>query len=904
MLTRYRFVLVLCLFIIQLTYTYPAFTQPHIFNKGSRHYLQKIGTEEHARINPIGRQMIIEYATALATNPANLNTYFQCEVSRESTIAASGEVTVRFRVTNGSVSGDASLRGFDIPDVLMPSVFNATLFLSNSKGDTLLYEPQKSLRLALGASSHVRFTVELPPETDTVWVEVKDLFFFHERQDSQRLIARIQKIADYYAADYLLRNVQQQLATVNCRQYDLLPQCFLAMLEVDRILQHIGKANFPEHLSLGVSDPLDMQRRFEIASNTYAYLMREFTGTLRQTDRIYLTQTLETLVTRYIDGITRHINDHPEPGFAAAPFINQLSSIAFAGKEFEQKAGFFRQIAARIRPDLLPNDAVTELLTMTYEAMLLKAKDYIRNVEFNKAVVLLETAGRFCEAFEELECSEDAYFELSKAKHGLFGFYLTVAERAIEMQRPDIASSYVFLGREYQRNNRKLIIHDGEVTVMLIKLFDAWVLEAAKYNRSERYDSAMLLLNRVIQPDIGITPSAAWHSEKAIAMNGLLVSRLSKFGKALITEPLSITEGMYHNLMRYIEQDMLGVELNEQNQLTFNRLRTEFVNQLLDAASADIEGEYFEESMRKLLLVHSMNIHHKTKQTQLADSLSIIAGREVIRQMLRETVSLINQGKTDEGYDLYSHTLTRSEEYGLDKDELTRSRLDEIYDAYLAVKCVQLQSRLDKVLLQAERLVSLQMYSQATDTVDAAYKYATGHQACRFSLDATRAFLDRNQHAAGYQRSLQMADRALSQNDFLASLRHIENAEMLYDKHNLKQFGLKPISLTGYAVSQGNAFLNWFVARRQIQLLKFEQALIVLDLLRESGVSSSEASEIMQELGKLMGIEDRSQVSFFQSFSKPKEYTGGDSWYKPFNRAYRRGLGFSFPGSFGSFRRE
>jgi hypothetical protein len=895
MLTRYRFVLVLYLLIIQFTFPDPAFTQPQILNKGNRHYLQKIGVEDHAGINPIGQQMIIEYATALATNPANLNTFFQCEVSRESTIAASGEVTVRFRIINGSVRGDASLRGFDVSDVLMPSVFNATLLLSNSNGDTLLYEPQKSLRIAQGASSHVRFTLELPPQTDTVWVEVKDLFFFHEHRNIERLILRIQKIADYYAADYLLRDVQQQLANVNCRQYDLLPQCFLSMLEADRILQHIGKANFPEHLSLGVSDPVEFQRRFEVSSNTYAYLMREFTGTLRQTNRIYLTQTLESLVLRYIDGITRHINDHPEPGFAAAPFINQLSSIAFEGKEFEQKAGYFRQIAARIKPEIPSEDAAAELLTMIYDAMLLKAKDYIRDVEFNKAVVLLETAGRFCEAFAEIECSEEAYFELSKAKHGLYGFYLTVAERAIEMQRPDIASSYVFLGREYQRNNKKLIIHDGEVTVMLIKLFDAWVLEVAKYNRTGHYDSAVLLLNRVIQPDIGIIPSASWHSEKAIAMNGLLVSRLSSFGKALGSEPLGVTEGMYHNLIRFIEQDMHGVELNEQNQLNFNRLRAKFIDQLVDAATADINEAYFEESMRKLLLVRSMVNYDETEQGRLADSLSIIAGREVIRQMLRETVALINQGKTDEGYDLYSHTLERITEYGLDKDELTKSRLDEIYDAYLAVKCVQMQSRLDMVLIQAERLVSLQMYSQATDTLDAAYKYATGHQACRFSLDAARAFLDRYQHAAVYQRSLQLADRALSQNDFLACLRHIEAAETLYDKHNLKQFGLKPVSLTGYAVNHGNTFLNWFIVRRHIQLLKFDQALVVLELLRESGVSSSEAGEVMQELGMLMGSEDRTKVNFFQSFSKPKEYTGGNPWYKPFNRAYRHGLGYRFP---------
>lgn len=888
-------VLAFCLLCIQLALCGSAYSQPVIINKGSRHYLQKIGTEEHKKLNPLGQTILKEYATALATNPANLNSTFQCEISRDATIAANNEATVRLRIINATVRGDASLKGFDISDVLVPTIFNAAVLLTTSKGDTLLYEQQQSLRLNKGNSAHIRFQVQIPPDTDTVWFEVHNLFFFHERPNVQQLISRVQKIADYYAADYLLKIVQEQLASVKCSQYDLLPQCFLVLIEVDRVLKHIGKANFSEHLSLGISDPVALQRRFELAANTHSYLMREFSVLLNQNNRIYLTQTEEALVQQYINGILRFIDDNPEPGFAAAPFINQLTVIDYSGKEFEQQANYFRQLAHRIYPGIPRANASAQLLSLIYNAMLSKANDFVEAVEFNKAVVLHENAGRFCEAFEEVDCNDNAYFELSKAKHGLYGFYLSVANRAIEMQRPDIGSSYVFLARDYQLKNKNLIIHNGEVMVMLVKLFDAYVVEAAKYNRAERYDSALILLNRLMLPDINITPSAAWHAQKSITLNGLLAGRLSAFSQALDAQPLAVTENLYHNLAQFINSDMHGIGLTADNSAAFLKTQQLFVQQLIIAARSDMVVEYFEESMRKLILTRSIIGKQVTDYSPEVDSLTLIAGREVVNRILRETVMLINQGKTDEGFELYSMALLRSEQYNLATDTITQIRLNDIYDAYLAIKCIQLQSRLDQVLQQAEKLAVLQMFIQLTDTLSMAIKEVSSLKACRLSLSAAETLISKYQQPYEFQRSLQLANRALAQNDFLTCLRNIELAEKAYTQNNLKEFGLEQFSMLGYATENANSALNWYIAGRFVQLQRFDEALTMLEQIREAGVPSSETESLQQEIGFLIGSGDKHEVGFFKSFSKPKEHTNGLPWYKPFNKAYRKGLGFSFP---------
>lgn len=872
-----------------------ALAQITVVNKGSRHYLQRIGIDEHTRTNPAGQQILKEYALALATNPLNLNPVFQCEISRESTVSAQGEVVVRFRIINGSVRGDFQLRGFDISDVLMPTLFNATILITNSRGDTLLRETQRSLRLNRGSSAFVRYQVDAGSQTDTLWFEVKDLFFAHERQGVQNLVVRIQKIADYYAASYLLTKVQKQLSSVNCRQYDLLPQSFIALMEAHRVLQHIEKAGFPEALSLGINDPVDLSRRFEVAENTYAYLMREFDNTLRNTSRIYLTQTEESLVMQYIDGITRYIDENPEPGFAARPFINQLSIVDFSGKEFEQQANYFRQLSTRIYTGIAPEKAAEEFLGLIYKKMLAKAADYLGAVEYNKAVVLFENAAKFCHAFHEVECSENAQFELAKAKHGLYGFYLSVAEKAIEMQRPDIGSYYTFMARDYQRNNRQLIIHDGDVTIMLVKLFDAYVLEAAKHNYAERYDSALMILTRAMQPDIGITPSFAWHLQNSVALNGILARRLKVFSGMFDAEPLPAIEVVYHSLVQFVNTNMAGVELSIDNEKIYRQSQTRFVNMLGQSARFDMDNGLFEESMRKLLLAKSILSDRKMALNPEIDSLALIAGREVIRQMLQTTVSLINQGKTDDAFNYFSEANIRAEQYGLQRDAITKARLDEIYDAYISVRCVQLQSRFDQVILRAERLAELKMFIQAGDTLAAEMNQLNANKACRFTLTSAQALIARLQHPAAFQQALIDANRAYEQKDFIACLRHIEIAESLCQQHELQKFGLERFTMMDYALLHKNNSLNWFIARRFVQLLRFNQALNVLELLREGGSTAAETQEIQEELGLLMGFKDRAEVSFLQSFSKPREYTGGDSWYKPFHKAYRKGLGHRFP---------
>jgi len=891
----HRVQILLIAFIACVLFPTAAHSQVTVVNKGSRHYLQRIGQEEHVRINPFGQQILREYALALATNPLNLSPVFQCEINRESTVSAQGEVVIRFRIINGTVRGDHELKGFDISDVLMPTLFNATILLTNNRGDTLLRETQRGLRLNKGNSAFVRYQVDAAPLKDTLWFEVKDLFFTHERQGVQNLINRIQKIADYYAADYLLERIQKQLATVNTRQYDLLPESFISLMEAQRVLQHIGKANFSEALSLGINDPANLSRRHEVASNTYAYLMREFDNTLRQTSRIYLTQTEESLIMMYIDGITKYIDDNPEPGFAAQPFINQLSSLDYAGKEFDQQANYFRQIAARIYNDIPAVQAAEKFLGNVYEAMIRKAGDYMTAVEFTKAVVLFENAARFCSAFPEVECSEQAQFDLAKAKHGLYGFYLSVADRAIEMQRPDIGSYYTFLARDYQRKNRKLIIHDGDVMIMLVKLFDAYVLEASRHNNSERYDSALMILTRAVQPDIGITPSFAWHLQNSKALNGILARRLNTFASMLNGEPLASIEVVYHTLAHFVNSDMAGVALSADNELRYRELQARFVKILGQSAKYDMDGGLFEESMRKLLLAKSILGDRNMPLNPEIDSLAIIAGREVIRQMLQATVALINQGKTDDAFNLFSEATLRAEYYGLQRDEVTKARLDEIYDAYISIRCAQLQSRFDQVVLRAERLAELKLFIQAGDTITSAMNQLLIHKACRFSFTAAQALISRYQYPAAFQQALIDAERAYEQKDFITCLRHIENAELLYQQYDLQKFGLDPFTMMDYAFRHRNNSLNWFIARRFVQLLRFDQALRALELLREGGSTSAETQEIQEELGSLMGFKDRNEVSFLQSFTKPKEFTGGDSWYKPFHKAYRKGLGHRFP---------
>jgi tetratricopeptide (TPR) repeat protein len=872
-----------------------AFSQPVIINNLSRHYMQPVGSEDQTTTNPAGRRMIREYATALATNPVNISISFQCEINHDVNVTAGGDLSIRFRINNSSIRGNHMLKGFDISNALLPSLFYSTIFISGSKGDTLLHDRLHSARLIHGKSDYFRYKVTLPDDADTIWIEVKDLFFFHNDQNVRRLIERLQKIADYYAADYLLKGIERDFAAVNCRQADLLPSCFLALIKADRELQHIDKASFEGFLSLGYSDPAELKKKFEILSYTYSFLMRELSTAIQLTQRIDLNHDFDQFIEDYLEGITWYIDDNPEPGFAATPFINQLASIEYTGGTFQQKAHLFRQLAAKARPGVPAGEASGQKLAMVYHAMIYKAKEYIDAIQFNKAIVLLENAGRFCEAFREIDCSHEASFELAKAKHGLYDFYLSVASRAIEIEKPDIAHTYVFRALDFQRDNHHLIIYDGKVTDMIARLFDAYVWEAEKFNQVARYDSALIYVNRAIQPGMTITPTPAWQNQKHLALNGLLAGKLNYFDKALKSLPLTITENMYHQLDQFIGQDMMGVDLNTGNRENLTHLQMALIRQLTNAAKSDINENYFDEAMRKVILAHSIPESHKFRIRQQLDTLALISGREIIHAMLIKTIALINQGKTDEGFEAYSKALQQSKEFGLDDDEMTKNRFNKIYEAYLAIRCSQLQSYLNQALLRSERLAGIKLFTNAYDTVSAALEHVQTFPACRHSLKNAEKFLIEFEVAANFQRSVRKAGIALEQNEYNECLSHLRNARKLNESHDLKKFGLNPFSMYLFAKDKNDQTLNYHIARHLIQSSQHDQALAMLELMRKSGVSSSNARSLQRQLGADMGAADRNSVGSFRSFSKPKEYTGGHAWYKSFNRAYRRGLGYSFP---------
>ena len=875
----------------------PVFTvsQPVIIVTGNRFHLQRIDFEEHRKANPHGKQIMRDFATALATNPDNLNTVFQCEINREASLINPYELNVRFRVVNGEVRRDTHLRGFDLSKVLLPAAFQATFLITTSGRDTLLNETQRAIRLTQGNSAHIRYKVEIPAATDTVWFEVKDLYFFHERQSVSNLTAMIQHTANYYAADRLLKKTQEEMGRVNCKNPDLLPECFFVLLKAQRVLNHIANANFSGNLSLGVADPVQLQKRLEIGMNTHSFLMREFSSLMQRTNRIYLTKREDDLIMDYVDGITSFVEDDTHIGFAAAPFVNELLHIEYAGKQFEQDANYFRRIAALINPGVSPQEASARLLSLIYHAMLLRAGDFMADVNYNKAIILLENAERFCKAFHEVDCRADVSYELSKARHGLYGFYLSVAGKAIEMQRPDIASSYVFMARNYQRQNSKQIIHDGEVMLMLIRLFDAYVLEAAKHNKAGNFDSAYWIINRVMEPDFYITPTTAWHEQRHLALNGLLMRRLQSLRSSLETQPVTLSETIFYELMQFVDETLGDAGLSRENEQLMRSLLRTFVRQLVSAAEKDMANEFFEEAIRKLMLARKINGESAFEPIPAIDSLSYISGREVLFDMLRRTVILINQGRTDDAFLLFNEAILRRRTYRLDNDPIILSRFDEIFNAYLKIKCVQMQSRLDQTLIYAQRQAKLKSFVQAVDTLQNSLAGIAAKQICDFSTAQAESFLQQHRPAAEFQQALLLAERAFQMANMQLCLRHIESAEQLYSQHNLEKFGLAHFSMVVFAQDKNNSSLNIITANRYVQLGRFNEAFVMLELLREAGISAAELVDIQAGLGFMMGEKDRGQISFFQSFAKARQYSGGGAWYKSFHKSYRRGLGYRFP---------
>jgi hypothetical protein len=867
--------------------------QIEVYNKCGQLHRQALLLNNFNGNSQHSSRMLRDYAIAHTTHPDSLGLVFSCRQVCEVHVNSTGKPVIKIGFDDLVVKGTTSHKGFDFTDLLKPEAFRGKVVIQNFRNDTLYIYPFSGI-----FNPQKLFQYELLPGiealNDSVWFEVSDLFFYHLPGNAEKLRARIRSIDEYQASSQLIASARRIMSPLNSRQPDLLPQSFVALLEASRILDHVSKNSLEKKLPLQHTDPLQLQRSLEIALNTHEFLSKEFVETLNKTSRIYLTQTEEEFVESFITSLSAYFNNNGQRGFSTGAFISGLSALDLNSEHFSTYKTYLRQIAAKINPHLQNKEASARVLSQIYNAMMELSKKLVAGSEYNQAIVMLENADRFCNSFEEIECSDENSRELAKARHGLYASYLSVANRATEANQLNLAMQYIELAREYQKNNSRLIYYDGDITIALIKLFDAYVVTATRQNTAQNYEAALGLLERAVGADFSITPTSGWHHQNSIALNGLLHHKLQRMMTQQDTLDLFALMDNYMEVKSFIAQKMSSAEPDEINSSLLSRWETAFLNNLVKEAEAGILIRDYEAVMELLFLSKNISRQPSGLKNRI-ESLSRNAGHEVIKQMLAQTVTSMNRGRTEEAFGLFYETVLRSEKYDLSGDAETKKQIDAVYDAYLSIRCIQVQSGFDQVLIYAQRLASSRMFDKAHDTINWVLQSATQYPACRLTLSTAKEFMEQYKHAAKFQKNVENAASALTQHHYEASFKYLLEAETLYNDHNLTSLTHESFSMIHFAEGHQSNKLLKLIAAHYAGTFRFEQSFAALALLKNHGIQASDLSDIQIMLGRGLGSRDRTEVGLLQSFSKARQYSGGGRWYNTFHRSYRRALGYRFP---------
>ncbi|HSW67099.1 MAG TPA: hypothetical protein VLH16_00820, partial [Bacteroidales bacterium] len=553
------------------------------------------------------RQLLHYLAGAKSADPARMELRFQYDLTIGATQVSNQGVSIQFSINNGMMVGNSRFRNFDISTQLLPNFMNATLLVKNlTTGDTVITEPINSIKITNGSSQMHEVKVKLPSLSNPLQISLSEIRFYHLPDFSNKILSQIVLINEHEAALFLLKHCSNLLEGINCRHPDHIPECFLNLLAIERILVKVEQSRFDERLMLPPHDPAGFLRRFELIKNKHSLMSRDFLSTLRQTRTIYPTKLDEELVMQYVDEISRINMLASEAGFAYAPYISDLARLQIVSERADSLSQLTREIAVKLAGSGSGHNNYTRLMNMAYNAMLSEARSRLQANDYHNALVMFNNSMKFCGAFPEVECKPAVFQEISKAHHGLYDSYLSVARRAMEIGRPELAERYIRLAAEYQQNNSSSIITNIRVTEMNVRLFDAFVEKARQFNNLAAFDTAAAMLKRAANPEIGITPTQGWRNQMAIARNGQLRNLIAALQSETKLNRTTRAIDAWQKVDSFIEQEIKTPALLPQTVQLMQEATNNFSRLLVAAASDDFRNKRFDEVLNKFLIIEDL----------------------------------------------------------------------------------------------------------------------------------------------------------------------------------------------------------------------------------------------------------------------------------------------------------
>jgi len=523
-----------------------------------------------------------------------------------------------------------------------------------------------------------------------------------------------------------------------------------------------------------------------------------------------------------------------------------------------------------------------------YYAFLTKGKDFIKLQKYNEAIEILEKCVSFCDSLPGYVCVDSHVKSLASARFGIYQSYLSVAQKAIDNGKFELAEIYISDARNYQKIHQSAIINDAEAVSKLEKIMVAYLVKGDTLLARKHYENGLIYLEKAknIADKSQLQLPSSYEKSMKKAQSGIYTSLLNKCARQINLRQPEAAEKSLNEAIAYQNKYSDLISPSKTVDTLLGRIRQFQYEDWINNGRVAMTAGNFLTALQNFDRAQKLEKEYSLTLDPQFDSLLMVSGRPVIDKQFLLTEKLLAAGKPDSAQTMAENAAAGINACGLSGDTALMHKLKLLKKDIFDLQCRQAKNTFEILMTRANMAVARQDYITADSLYLMAGRVADSFPQC--TVDISQAIEGKKESLlpCNYQKMLLKASKALIYGDYNSYFYNYSEAESFFKTMYLSSFGLIHTALTDQiALSADTAFV-FAAAEFMLQNNRPEDGLLCIKTLKKLHYPQQETKNLQLQAGAMMARKDFAVNKALQPSVIVVSYIGNDTWMAFFKSSY------------------
>ncbi|MGM0613464.1 MAG: hypothetical protein ACQESM_08145 [Bacteroidota bacterium] len=712
-----------------------------------------------------------------------------------------------------------------------------------------------------------------------------DYQLIYSKEQKDKFLQVTQAIDQYYRDYPRLKEALEKVGKITIGNLNMLPIYSANLKEAENILESMQDKSYLYLLDLEKNDPLGFLSRFKNLQRGIAFKRQKIDNQMKNRDRLYYQEGLN-----YVNTDTSVARGYFEKSVQTNPFFSpaflELAKLDLSQGKLNNSAQNIEYILQELKPDTQTYRKIMIFNDELVQAFIDSANILMDREDFNQAVTIMERAEEFCQETPQYKCPENVQKQLSNARYGIYNAYISVARKALERKKPELALDYIKLVKSYQQENSQSIISTNTIKDLYTKVAELFVEQARQMIDSKKYNEALSHLKEAGELCKSDDCKSMINSKLSLAHQGIYEEHLKNADEAFQQNNFNKAENLVQQADTYLQKHKDYLQSSLYRDSLKEEIDYEVYRKNLKKGYNDLTTDQPEDALKNFMSAKEILLHYSYEKNDTIDSLIRVSAKPVIYSKISKGKFKLWGEKFNEAKEILAETRTFTEKYLLPQDEGIADSLNS-FEAKLKSKfCQHVKDSLEDYKQKASLNMAKANYLLARKNYKKVIQKASNHKQCAFDINSIKETLSENQHLFRYKEMQIKLDSLYQKKEYKAMTRKIQDMIVFFDTKNLSEKGIQKTTPLSFAKKHTDKELKHHIAQWYLDHGKGYRALETLKTFDQDQTNPATVKDLQKKIGEAVARQDVNKNISEDYKSHVKDLASG-SWYKSFRRSYK-----------------